>query len=252
MSTVSTVPGESVSLTVPELGGALGRVAATRPSREGPRLDGIRIALATDLFVAAGEARDLAARGDVTSAVEALNQTVWTGIWERAVSAAGQDISEGVLAEFQDAAVESRMPRAYLTRWTPTEPERRAIRAHLGKGTRRLELALQKLTAVADAMRDDAPPGDSAAPAEWSKAVDLCARRVEAAWIELLEAADRERHRWAVEIDRVRRWRRPRWPMWLLTGVVVAAAVYLGLVSGGFITPPDFLRPMAEFWWDRL
>jgi len=138
-----------VSLTVPELGGALGRVAATRPSREGPALDGIRIILATDLFVAAGEARDLAARGDTTSAVEALNQEVWTGVWERAVSAAGQEISDRVLAEFQNAAVESRMPRAYLTRWTPTEPERRAIRAHLGKGTRRLELALEELTAVA-------------------------------------------------------------------------------------------------------
>ena len=248
---MSTVPERSVSLTVPELGGALGRVAATRPSREGPALDGIRITLATDLFVAAGEARDLAARGDITSAVETLNQEVWAGIWERAVSAAGQEISDRVLAEFQNAAVESRMPRAYLTRWTPTEPERRAIRAHLGKGTRRLELALEELTAVADSMSDDGH-GASQAPVEWSKAVDLCARRVEAAWIELLEAAGKERLRWDVEIDRVRRWRRPRWPMWLLTGVLVAAAVYLGLVFGGFVEPPDFLRPWAEFWWERL
>ena len=248
---MSTVPEESVSLTVPELGGALGRVAAPRPSREGPALDRIRIALATDLFVAASEARDLATGGDIPSAMEALNQPVWTGIWERAASAAGQELSDQVLAEFHDAAAESRMPRAYLARWTPTEPERRAITAHLGKGTRRLELALEELTAVATRMRDDAPR-DSPALAEWSKAVDLCARRVEAAWIELLEAADKERRRWAVEVDRVRRWRRPRWPMWLLTGALVAAAVYLGLVFGGFVEPPAFLRPWAEFWWERL
>ena len=248
---MSTGPEESASLTVPELGGALGRVAGTKPSREGLALDGIRIALATDLFVAGGEARELAARGDVSSAVEALNQTVWISIWERAVSAAGQEIFERVLAEFHDAAVESRMPRAYLTRWTPTEPERRAIKAHLGKGTRRLELALEEMTVMASPMRDDGP-GDSAAQAEWSKAVDLCARRVEAAWIELLEAADKERHRWAVEVDRVRRWRRPRWPMWLLTGALAATAVYLGLVFGGFVEPPAFLRPWAEFWWERM
>jgi hypothetical protein len=248
---VSTVPEESVSLIVPELGGALGRVAATRPSREGPALDGIRITLATDLFVAAGEARDLAARGEIHSAVEALSQTVWASLWEQAVSAAGQEISDRILVEFQDAAVESRMPRAYLTRWTPTEPEIRAIRAHLGKGTRRLELALEELTAVANSVREG-EPGDAPHLADWSKAVDLCARRVEAAWIELLEAADKERRRWSVEVDRVRQWRRPRWPMWLLTGVLVAAAVYLGLVAGGFVAPPDFLRPWAEFWWERL
>lgn len=248
---MNTAPEESVSLSVPELGGALGRVAVPRPSREDPALDGIRIALATDLFVAAGEARDLAAGGDIPSAVDALSEAVWTGVWERAVSAAGQELAERVVAKFHDAAVESRMPRAYLTRWTPTEPERRAITAHLGKGTRRLGLALEKLTAVATPVREGGTVG-SAALAEWTKAIDLCARRVEAAWIELLEAADKERSRWSVEVDRVRQWHRPRWPMWLLSGVLLAAAVYLGLVFGGFVEPPAFLRPWAEFWWERL
>lgn len=248
---MNTLPEESISLKVPELGGALGRVAAPKPSRQGPVLDRIRIALASDLFLAAGEARDLVARGDSRAAVEALSQTVWAGIWERAVSAAGQELSDEVLAEFQDAAVESRMPRAYLTRWTPTEPERRAISAHLGKGTRRLELALEELTALASRMGESGS-ANSRVLTEWSKAVDLCARRVEAAWIELLDAADKERHRWAVEVDRVRRWRRPRWPMWLLSSVLVAAAVYLGLVFGGFLQPAAFLRPWAEFWWERL
>ncbi len=248
---MNTAPEESASLLVPELGGALGRVAAPRTSREDPALDGIRITLATDLFVAAGEARDLAAGGDIPSAVDALSEAVWTGIWERAVSAAGQDLADRVVAEFHDAAGESRMPRAYLTRWTPTEPERRAITAHLGKGTRRLGLALEELTAVATRVRDDGAVGPDAL-ADWTKAIDLCARRVEAAWIELLKAADKERSRWSVEVDRVRQWHRPRWPMWLLSGLLLAAAVYLGLVFGGFVEPPTFLRPWAEYWWERL
>jgi hypothetical protein len=247
---VNAAPEESVSLSVPELGGALGRVAAPRSSREGPALDEIRIVLATDLFAAAGEARHQAASGDIPSAVDALGEEVWRGIWERAVSAAGQELADRVVAQFQDAAVESRMPRAYLTRWTPTEPERRAITAHLGKGTRRLGLALDELTAVATRMRNQG--NGPAALARWTKAVDLCARRVEAAWIELLQAADKERGRWSVEVDRVRQWRRPRWPMWLLSGLLVAVAVYLGLVFGGFVEPPAFLRPWAEYWWERL
>lgn len=248
---MNTVPEESLSLGVPELGGALGRVAAPRPGREDPSLDGIRIALATDLFVAAGEARKLAAGGDISAAVEALGETVWTGAWEQAVSAAGRRFADQLLAEFGQAAVESRMPRAYLTRWVPTEPELRAVTAHLGKGTRRLDLALEELATLATRVQDRGAP-DSAAFLEWSRAVDLCARRIEAAWIELLEAAGKERRRWSVEVDRVRQWHRPRWPMWLLSGLLVAAALYLGFVFGGFVEPPAFLRPMAEAWWERL
>ena len=68
----------------------------------------------------------------------------------------------------------------------------------------------------------------------------------------LEEAADREGARWKVEIDKVRDWTRPRWPLWLFSGLVIAAASWLGLVLGGFLEVPGWLRPFAEFWWTRL
>jgi hypothetical protein len=50
----------------------------------------------------------------------------------------------------------------------------------------------------------------------------------------------------------VRSWRRPTWPLWLVTALVLAAAIWLGLVLGGYIPVPDPLRGLAEWWWARL
>ena len=47
----------------------------------------------------------------------------------------------------------------------------------------------------------------------------------------------------------MRAWRRPTWPVWTLTGVVFSGATYLGLVLGGYISVPPFLRGFAAFWW---
>jgi len=248
---MTALPARTKSPTIPELGGALGRVAAARFASGDDALDGIRIGITTNLFKAAGEARRYLRDGQFEQAVAALDRTVWLGTWERAVTAAGTSLSNAIESQFQAAAAEARMSPRLLARFTPTEPERRAITAHIGKGTRNLELAL-------DSLQDAASRGlhagqsDAAAFGEWTDALDLCARRVEAAWIELEGAARKEEARWSVEVAAVRRWRRPRWPMWTVTVLAVAVMVYLGLVAGGFIPPPDFLRPWAEFWWTRL
>jgi len=35
-----------------------------------------------------------------------------------------------------------------------------------------------------------------------------------------------------------------------VTGVVVAAAIYLGLGLGGYVPVPPGLRGLARLWWD--
>lgn len=245
-----TTGSSPLLLAVPELGGALGRIASPSSSATHPSLDDIRLTLATELFEAAGKARQLATAGDSTAAARALDPEVWSDTWERTVTAAGSRLSDKVIREFRNAARESRMPRPALSRWLPTEPERRAITAHLGKGTRRLDMALATLREAAARLEEDSPGQEDLVA--WSEAVDQCARRVEAAWIELLEAAAGEEKRWSREVARVRRWRRPRWPLWIVTAVVAVAAVYLGLVAGGFLEPPEPLIPWAQFWWERL
>jgi len=142
------------------------------------------------------------------------------------------------------------MPAPFLKRYLPTEAERLAIAAHLGKGPGRLEQALEALDLAAAGLAER--PEASDVPAAWHDALDLAGRRIEAAWIELEEAVLRELQRWALEINTVRDWRRPRWPMWVATGALVGGAVYLGLVFGGFLDPPAVLRPMAEFFWEHV
>jgi len=53
-------------------------------------------------------------------------------------------------------------------------------------------------------------------------------------------------------VRRVQAWRLPRWPLWLLTALVLGGAVYLGLVLGGYVRVPPALAGLAEFWWTRL
>ena len=75
------------------------------------------------------------------------------------------------------------------------------------------------------------------------------ARRLESAWLALDAGARREQEHWAGEIERVRAWRRPTWPLWLITAVVVGAATYLGLVLGGYLPVPPPLEGLTAFWW---
>jgi hypothetical protein len=78
------------------------------------------------------------------------------------------------------------------------------------------------------------------------------ARRLESAWLALAAAGNTEQARWKAEIERVRAWRRPAWPVWLVTALVLLAVTYLGLVLGGYLPVPLPLRSLAEFWWANL
>jgi hypothetical protein len=44
----------------------------------------------------------------------------------------------------------------------------------------------------------------------------------------------------------------PRWPLWLITALLLAGATYLGLVLGGYVRVPPPLERFAELWWSRL
>jgi ABC-type Fe3+ transport system permease subunit len=87
--------------------------------------------------------------------------------------------------------------------------------------------------------------------AAWHDALGHVARRLEVAWERLSAAAGDEEAAWDAEIERVRQWRRPRWPLWAITAMVFGVALYLGLVLGGFVPAPGVLRPFAEYWWSR-
>lgn len=233
---------------VPELGPLLGRLADTSVTLPRPplALDDIRYALVTELFELAGAAREFADDNDLADAAASLGRRAWLDAWERAVSAVATRVAERIDSRLRGAARESRLPARQLARLLLDDEERRGIAVRLG-------VAGGPFVAALDALESTVPAvgrGD-AALLRWHEALGRVARQLEVAWAALSDAALEEEAAWNAEIERVRRWRRARWPLWAITALVLAVAGYLGLVLGGFVAVPGFLRPLAEFWWSR-
>lgn len=237
---------------LPELGPWLGRLAAP-PSPE-PRglvpLDDIRLALATATLDLAGAARDFA-DGDRAAAVSALRAREWREAWDRAVDEAATRVKSVIDERLARAAAESRYPSRKLSRAVVSDGERAAIAARLGAGAIPFENAIARLDELAGPASRGGPGGEEGFSAWWDGVTDA-ARRLDTAWSTLADAANAEVARWDGEVARVRQWHRPRWPLWLLSLGIVAAAVWLGLVLGGYLAVPGWLRPFAEWWWGNV
>lgn len=240
---------------VPELGPSLGRL--TDPPSPGPRsplgltYDDIRLDLVTGIFDLAGAGRGFAAAGDRDGAMASLGRVAWLGLWERAVGAAAARIGEAANGRLREAAAESRFPGRRLRGLLLTPTDVRSIAARLGSGGAPFVGALDALEQTVHSASGTQARGDVGIN-EWRASLEAAARRLESAWLALAGAASVEEQHWRHEADRVRAWRRPMWPMWLLTALVGAAAVYLGLVVGGYVAVPDPLRALTDFWWSRF
>jgi hypothetical protein len=177
--------------------------------------------------------------------VTTLTRAAGLALWEMAVAASAEGVRVTITARFAAAAAESRYPGARRRAELITAEDTRAIGARLGAGGGPFVAALDEMEQAA---RAEASRRSEA----WRESLTAAARRLEAAWLALEEAAAAEQRRWQVEVERVRAWRLARWPLWLLTAVVLAAAAYLGLVLGGYLPVPPALAGFAEFWWTRL
>lgn len=237
---------------VPELGPSLGRLTdpAYPTGPLGVRLDDIRMKLVTGVFELAGAGRSFAAAGDAEGAAASLNRVAFLGLWEKAVGASAERVTATVNARLEAAAAESRYPRRKLRRVLLTPADTRAIAARLGGGGAPFVAALDELELAAHGIATSR--GGERAAAQWRSALNAVARRLEAAWLALEEASEREQRRWETDVWGVHRWRLPRWPLWLLTALVLGGAVYLGLVLGGYVRVPPGLEGFAQFWWSRL
>ena len=238
--------------SVPELGPSLGRLGdpALVDSRSplGVTLDDVRLDLVTGIFDLAGAGRAFAAAGDRDGAVASLGRVAWLALWERAVDTAAGRISGAVNAYFREAASESRFPPRRLRALLLTDDDARAIAARLGSGGAPFVTALDALEQSVRATSTVAGRA-RAGEGDWQSSLSAVSRRLESAWRALESAAAAEQERWLSEIDLVRRWRRPTWPVWALTAVVLSGASYLGLVLGGYIPVPAPLQGFAAFWW---
>jgi hypothetical protein len=242
--------------TVPELGPSLGSLTDP-PSSGGPRsplgltFDDIRLDLVTGIFDLAGAGREFAAAGDRDSAMASLGRVAWIGLWERAVGSVAARLGGAANTRLRAAAAESRFPKRRLLRILLGPSDLRAIAARLGSSGTPFVSALDELErSLRSASGTAARAGTSTD--EWRVALEAGARRLETAWLALISAAGMEEEHWRGEAERIRTWRKPRWPLWLITLAVIVAAGYLGLVVGGYLPVPPPLTGVTEFWWSRF
>lgn len=232
-------------LRVPELGPALGRLVlppgATAGTSPAPlaTFDPVRIALVTSLFDRAGKARQALAEGDARGAVQALGPSAWRGLWEGAARDATAIVRARIDASLDAAAARSGYPLRRLARLHVSDDEAAGMALRLAAAGRPLAPALARLERAAT---------DGA----WDEALVAAARALESAWIGLEASAADEEAAWAPEAGRLEAWRPPRWPRRTAAAVVVAAALYAGLLLGGYLPVPRPLLPAANYWWSHL
>lgn len=248
------MPGSAMRppLVLPELGPWLGRLCNAGPSgiQRFANIDDIRIGLATGILDLAGAARGFSL-DDRAAIIGSLHPRNWRALWDQALAAVAGRTATAINEGFERAAAESRYSRRSLARQQVSSTELAAITARLGAGAISFEQALHRLEELAGAAGASGASGE-AAFGRWGEALTAAARQLETAWLALEEAVDREGKRWQPEIEKVRRWKRPKWPLWLISAVVIGVATWVGLVLGGFIPAPAWFHPVAEFWWTRF
>ncbi|HEY7683524.1 MAG TPA: hypothetical protein VH879_12845 [Gemmatimonadales bacterium] len=241
-------------LVIPELGPPLGKLVAPPPPPPGTPshwilLDDIRIALVTQLFDLAGDARRWAEEGDRELALATLNRKAWEEAWRRAVDAVAKRAADAVSERLLAAAREARVPARRARRLPLDPPEVQALAARLDGGGSLLGDALAVLDQAAHQARSDHATRE--AVAAWHHGLLTAARRLEAAWLQLEESLGREWNTWADEVEAVRSWRRPVWPLLAIAAVLLLLGGYIGLVLGGYLPVPAPLRGIAEAIWTR-
>jgi len=207
-------------------------------------LDAVRLQLATRVFQGAGEARRLATRGDRSAAVVAVGPELWLEAWEEAVGTAGELLSDHLGRQFDAHARAVRLPRRLRRKHRPTAVGRGALAARLGSAGAPLVATLVGLEPVG-AAAVDATDLEPAAVEQWQNLLRTAARRLEAAWLDLEHRLEAELQTAQTALDDVAQWRRPWWPVVAVGTIVMVAATWLGLVLGGYLTPPSWF---AQLW----
>lgn len=221
--------------SLPELGPLLGHLASPdAPASRDPELEPVRLALLSALFERAGKARALLAAGDSGAARAALAREVWLGIWEGAVAATLTALLTGIERRLRDAASISRIGRKRTASLLPSPEDRRILGARLGSAGMGLEQATLEL----------AKPS-----LEWDEALRRTAGELTDGWDRLVALARQERDFWERRIADVRAWRRSWRPLVLAATALLLLAIWLGLVLGGYLPVPGFLRPLTDWYW---
>jgi len=226
-------------VALPEIGSSLGKLAV--PGRDDPaELDDIREGLLQRVLQLADEARRAAARGDGDGMLIALGRSAWLEAWEWAVRASADRVARAADERLLQAAWQVRLPGRRRRRLPLTPAERRTLAARLGSEGGAFVESLDRLELAASRLRQSGS-SDSRGAVAWRDAVLGTVRRLETAWVSLLDAARRERLEWRREADSLLGWRPSLWPVFAVALPIALILVWLGLVAGSYLSRPAWL-----------
>jgi hypothetical protein len=199
-----------------------------------PGVDEARLELVSTILSHAGLARERRSLGDAAGSAAAIEGRTWLEAWRTAAASAAERVLDEITARLNAAAVVSRMPTRRLARELPGEEDRRVLRARLDATGMGLEAAAANLQGPS--LRIDH--------------LRRVAGELELAWAALCRVVRVELETWNDRVARVRAWRRPWTGFAVGSAIALALATWLGLVLGGFVPVPGWLRPFAEWAWN--
>jgi hypothetical protein len=199
-----------------------------------PGVDEARLELVSTILSHAGLARERRSLGDAAGSAVAIEGRTWLEAWRTAAASAAERVLDEITARLNAAAVVSRMPTRRLARELPGEEDRRVLRARLDATGMGLEAAAANLQGPS--LRIDH--------------LRRVAGELELAWAALCRVVRVELETWNDRVARVRAWRRPWTGFAVGSAIALALAIWLGLVLGGFVPVPGWLRPFAEWAWN--
>jgi hypothetical protein len=248
-----TAQASPADFDIPQLGPSLGRLVAPPPPPAGApqphwiALDDIRLGLVTELIETAGQAREWARQGDRDLALATIGKEIWSGAWSRATGLVTDRARQAINRRLEGAADEARLPRRKRRALALDPEETHYLSARLRRDDAAFHDALEVLERSIHQVRGS--PGSRSASVTYQEALQTAARRLEAAWLALEDQLQREWASWERQVQVVRGWRRPGWPLWVSGAILLGVALWAGLMLGGYVTVPGPLRGLAESFW---
>jgi hypothetical protein len=241
-----STPKLLIPLRIPELGPSLGKlVTGTGRNIDGFSLESHRHHLTTKIIEMGGEARRLAANDERSAAIAALGRDAWLAAWEETVGPIAEAVVDRLTAHLEAESAAVRMPRRLRAKVAIDEVERRAIGARLGSAGAQLIPELDEIERQSAVLLEALASGRDTLVA-WQQAQLTAARHLEEAWMALEDSVDQELAAWRGVADRIARWRKPLWPVFVVGALGTAVAAWAGLIWGGIVPVPGWLERLWE------
>ncbi|MGE0441111.1 MAG: hypothetical protein AB7S39_11550 [Gemmatimonadales bacterium] len=221
---------------LPEIGPYLGRLADVTRSFEHPDvdLDRVRLDLVSELFEQAAIARGFLLTGDTGGARAALDRAVWSKLWREAADRATERTVAAVTGRLERAAASVRYPRRLLAASLPSAEDRAMLAARIDAAGIPLEERVAR----------GFPTGVG-----WWEAVRQTTTALEDSWEALEEIVRDELRRTEPAVSAIGAWRPSLIPWFVALGLAALATGWVGLVLGGYLPTPVWLRGFHDWFW---